>query len=419
MTAPEPRVRDERPLRILLVSSEYPPETGSGGIGTYTATLAPALASLGQRVTVLSRAPDARDACCEQDGVRLVRLADLEPPPDFWRAPFSPEQAARAPEHYRRAYTVAVALMLREDLADFDVIEAPEWAGEGALLRVAAPETPAVLKFHTPARLVFGWNGAAGADFVEALHVLEAAGVRNASAWSCPSRWMGAACEKLFGLPAGVVRHLPNPFDAAAFAPTPGPRSPREVLYLGRLEARKGVLDVAPAMLRVLDALPDATWSLAGADTDSAPGGGSVQQALRASLPARLHGRLRFLGHLAPEAARAALSRAGAVLLPSRRENFPYTCLEAMAAGAAVVGSLHGGMREMIEPGRTGLLVDPADPEAVCEALFRVLLQPRLARGLGAAARRQVAAAYDPLHLAARHLAFYRQVVAGARSEAA
>lgn len=407
------------PLRILLVSAEYPPETGSGGIGTYAATLAPALAALGQPVTVLSRAPDGIDSCREEAGVRVVRVADVEPPPEFWREPFSPQRAARAAEHYRRAYTVAVTLMLRSDLGEFDVIEAPDWAGEGALLGAALPETPYVVKFHTPARLVFGWNDASvGTEFVEALDLLESVGVRGAAAWSCPSRWMGAACEKLFGLPADAVRHLPNPFDASAFEETGAKRAPREVLYLGRLESRKGVLDVVPALLRVLDAVPDATWTLAGADTNSAPGGRSVRETLLSRIPPVFRPRVRFLGHVDRAGARAALARAGVVVLPSRRENFPYACLEAMAAGAAVVGSVHGGMREMIEPGRSGLLIDPSEPRQVCEALFRVLLQPQVGARLGAAAR-QRAAAYAPRRVAERHLAFYRETVRNARRGAA
>ena len=215
-----------------------------------------------------------------------------------------------------------------------------------------------------------------------------------------------------------AVRHLPNPFDASAFEETRAERDPREVLYLGRLESRKGVLDVVPAMLRVLDAVPDATWTLAGADTSSAPGGRSVRETLLSRVPPPLRSRVRFLGHLDRAGARAALARAGAVVLPSRRENFPYACLEAMAAGAAVVGSVHGGMGEMIEPGRSGLLVDPCEPSQVCEALFRLLLQPQVGARLGAAAREGVAA-YAPRQVAERHLAFYREAVGAARGAAA
>ena len=412
----------DQTMRILLVSSEYPPETGSGGIGTYVKTLAPALADLGHQVTVLTRAANGGDRVIqERERLRVLRIADVEPPAGFWQSPFSSARASLAAEHYRRAYTVAVTLMMREDLGEFDIVEAPDWAGEGALLSLSLPDVPYVVKFHTPAQLVFGWNDpSVGPDFVDALHDLEAVGVANASAWSCPSAWMGAACEQLFGLPADSVRALPNPFDPERLGvledkPSDAPQP--EILYLGRLETRKGVLDVVPALSRVLHAVPEATFRLIGSDTCSAPGGQSVQETLLSLFPEPMRPRVVFDGHVAREDIAEALRRASAVLLPSRQENFPYTCLEAMAAGAAVVASRHGGMAEMIETNRSGVLVDPENSDQVSETLLRLLLQPEVARRLGQAARERVLA-YAPRAMAEQHVAFYREITQSAGHEA-
>ncbi len=381
----------QRPRHIALVSTEYPPETAAGGIGTYAATLAPALAALGLRVTVVSRAPDGVDSLREAEGLRILRLADIVPPPGFWHEPFTAAGAQAAKDFYTRAYTVAVAFMTLHELADVEFIEIPDWGGEGALLKAARPEIPYVVRFHTPARMVFEWNRAgASAAFVDALHALEAVAVANASGWSSPSRWLAAPCERLFGLGAGSVAVQPNPFAWERFAMGGATRG-QDIVTVGRVEARKGVIEGLNAVVPVLQALPDARWRLIGADTRSAPDCGSLAEWLRAKMPAALRERLIVEGNVARDALPRALAEAGVVFLPSRHENFPYVCLEAMAAGAPVVASLKGGMAEMIVEGCSGLLIDPADTEATTTALLRVLMQPAVGEALSAGARRAVA----------------------------
>jgi len=383
-------------LKILLISSEFPPETGFGGIGTYVAHLAPALAARGHVVTVLSRSLSKQDTDVRVDGVRIVRVADREAPVAVWQKPFDVRMAKLAKSHYDRAFTVALALQDDPSLADVDIIEAADWAGEAALVRAMLPDMPYVVKFHTPAKLVFGWNeSGVSSAFVDALHALESIAVQNAMGFTCPSHWMIRACEETFGVPRGHVRAIPNPF-------TIGPRVPRRaaterrVLYVGRLEARKGVVEAVAPVCRVMRALPDVVWRLAGADTTSAPGGGSMKSALWARIPDDLRSRVHFLGALDRDALGDELAQANAVLLPSRHENFPYACLEAMAAGAAVVASKNGGMAEMIEHGRTGLLVDPVDGGSVIDALLRAIEQPFFAAELGRAAAHAVHERYRP-----------------------
>jgi glycosyltransferase involved in cell wall biosynthesis len=188
------------------------------------------------------------------------------------------------------------------------------------------------------------------------------------------------------------------------------------VLYVGRLEARKGILEAVEPVVRLLRCMPDLRWRLAGADTLSGPGGGSMKAALEARIPMDLRPRVEFLGSLGRERLAEEFARAGVVLLPSRQENFPYACLEAMAAGAPVVGSKRGGMTEMIADGHNGLLVDPAAPGEIFDALLRILEQPFFADGIGRAARKSVAAHFHPEVIAPLVETHYRHVIAYAQT---
>jgi glycosyltransferase involved in cell wall biosynthesis len=377
------------------------------------AHLAPALAARGHQVTVLSRSLGETDTDVTVKGVRVVRVRNRSAPPDLWQDPFNPRQAAQAREYYDRAYTVALALESDKSLAA-DIIEAPDWGGEAALVRLVCPNVPYVVKFHTPAKLVFAWNGAGvSGDFVESLHALERVAVRNALGFTSPSRWLVPEVEKLFELPSNLVEAIPNPFVPEA---AQNRQPSRNVLYVGRLEARKGVMEAVAPMVRVLRSLPDVRWRLAGADTASGPGGVSMKRALLDRIPADLHHRVDILGSLGREQLSVELASAGAVLLPSRKENFPYACLEAMAAGAPVIGSRNGGMGEMIASGRTGLLVDPTEPDAVFDAALRVLEQPLFAEALSGAAQTSVLECYRPEVIAPQVEHHYQKVIAQAQS---
>ena len=103
--------------------------------------------------------------------------------------------------------------------------------------------------------------------------------------------------------------------------------------------------------------------------------------------------QVSFLGHR--EDIPALLAQADAYVLPSRSEAFPNGAIEAMAAGLPVVASRVGGLLDLIDDGRTGLLVKPDDPSALADALESLLLSPAHAAKLGASAREEVTRRYS------------------------
>jgi glycosyltransferase involved in cell wall biosynthesis len=88
----------------------------------------------------------------------------------------------------------------------------------------------------------------------------------------------------------------------------------------------------------------------------------------------------------------AALARWDVLAQPSLDEGFGLSVLEAMAAGLPVVASRVGGLAELVEEGRTAILVAPADPSGLAEALEGLLRNPDLGMAMGAAGRERVRA---------------------------
>src|SRR5262249_38099065 len=100
--------------------------------------------------------------------------------------------------------------------------------------------------------------------------------------------------------------------------------------------------------------------------------------------------------------------------LPSLEEGSPNALLEAMACGRAIVASRVGGVPEVVEDGRSGLLVEPGSPAALAEALARLASDAPLRHRLGREAARRVRERFDIARMAETHATLYRDLL-GAR----
>ena len=203
------------------------------------------------------------------------------------------------------------------------------------------------------------------------------------------------------------VHHIPRGIDRAAFA-APGadpfphlPGRPR-VVFLGRVVRAKGVetLVAAAALLRT----PGVQVLLVGDGPDRA----RVQAAARRL---GLSGRLHVTGFVAHDRVPAVLAAADLLVLPSFYEELGTVLIEALQVGLPAVASDVGGIPEVVEHGRTGLLVAPGDPAALAQAIDAVLGDPALRARLQAGARAR-AADYDWERVTAQVHALYDAVVA-------
>jgi alpha-maltose-1-phosphate synthase len=104
-------------------------------------------------------------------------------------------------------------------------------------------------------------------------------------------------------------------------------------------------------------------------------------------------------------------SNASVVACPSVYEPFGIINLEAMACERAVVASAVGRITEVVVPDKTGLLVPPADPKALAEALNRVLCDRPMARRMGLAGRRRVEQQFSWTSIAERTKAMYQELL--------
>jgi glycosyltransferase involved in cell wall biosynthesis len=147
------------------------------------------------------------------------------------------------------------------------------------------------------------------------------------------------------------------------------------VLFLGRLVREKGVETLLKAHSKF-----SIGWRLVIAGT------GPLSDALKAEYNAS-----NFVGHIIGEALKEIIDRAAVVVVPSDwYENCPMSVLEAMAYGKPVVGSRMGGIPELVEHNKTGMLFDAGNVEELAAALDKLMATPELRKQMGAEARKRV-----------------------------
>jgi glycosyltransferase involved in cell wall biosynthesis len=190
------------------------------------------------------------------------------------------------------------------------------------------------------------------------------------------------------GLATTSIAVIPNGVDAPAVARAGAgeDRGRRSVITVANLRTEKNHETLIEAAALLAPAFPDLEFSIVG----DGPRRAALERLVRDQ---GLQQRVRFLGHR--EDVPALLAAADAFVLPSLSEAFPNSAIEAMAAGLPVVASATGGLLDLIEHGRTGLLFDPGDAGALANTLQGVLADSAGAIRIGSAARDHVTARYS------------------------
>jgi glycogen synthase len=377
-------------MNHLIICREYPPAP-SGGIGTYVHLISRLLAESGETVHVIGqlwegteRAPE--ELCSGRLIIHRVPVQDwtslLDPKP----SPAIKSKIAKGlfnSDFYPQCFSWQAGLLAERLIEQdgIDIIEAQEYEAplyylqlRRALGQGPKRRPPCIVHLHSPTQFIArhnDWNIAIPA--VQTAKRLEDYTIAAADALLCPSRYLASEVEAQYGLRGGTIRVLPYP--VAEF-----PMLERDIdtwehgtiCYVGRLERRKGVIEWIDAAVSIAREYPKASFDFIGLDMLDG-NRMSMQEFLARRIPRGLKNRFHFHGQKKRSMLPRLLSNARIAVVPSRWENFPYTCIEAMGSGLPVIASCNGGMTEMIEDGQTGWLANESGSGGLGEALRRAL----------------------------------------------
>lgn len=370
---------------IVLISRDYPPDHG-GGIATFSKDLAESLAAQGHTVHVITLSPDINRVDFEH-GVWLHRMvmtaidrtpkaAEQNIPQDIWNWSAT-------------AFMEAKRIALHRAI---DVVEAPIWDCEAAAFLLHG-HWPLVTSLHTTlhfwmashpeVRQDTNWNDSFGTPML----ALERALMTQAHAVRANSRAIVQEIERGYGFtfPSERLRVVPHGMSADTTSASRVPDTDVTVLYVGRLEQRKGIDVLLASIPEVMRQCEKACFRIIGHDTSGNAGDASYTASFK-----RKHAdqpwlnRIAFEGRVDESVLRQAYADCDVFVAPSRFESFGLVFLEAMRAGKPVIGCDAGGMPEVVSHQVNGLLIPPGDASALTQALVTLINDPALRHAMGA-----------------------------------
>ena len=399
-------------MRICFVSRRYWPAVS--GMSAYAENLLRSLAAAGHEVTLVSQYRGDRQGRGVYgggppppervpDGVRLVAMESLgeQAVGDGLPADFEADVAALCDTISR--------LHSREPL---DVLHAQYGYPPG----LAALESSDRLGIPAVVSIQGGdghWVGTCCSTHRTAIRRV----LRDTPALLIGSPSFRAEVAARHRVPAERFTVIPGATDTDSFRPLPGRRpgtvaDPPVLLYHGRIDVRKGVLDLLEAVRLLRSEGRRLRLLVSGTGPDLAR---LTSRARRSDLA----GSVEVLGPTGYHDAPAVYRRGDVFVSPTWAEGFSNTLLEAMASGLPVVSTDTVGVVDCVRDGVNGLLVPPRDAGALAGAVARVLDDAPLRHRLAERALRQVVSEWSWPVAAARIGAVYEEVCAAWRARPA
>jgi glycosyltransferase involved in cell wall biosynthesis len=382
--------RTARRPRVLFLTESFWPVLGGGE--THIRELSRRLVAAGFGAEVVTRRTDAAWPAAEDlDGVAVCRVG--------------PSGAGRGGK-YAMVPRALMALRRAARRCDVLVVRGTRVLGLPGLVAGAWANRPVVLQPEVNGEMtgeVYTWGTALDRPLPRAI-VSGAVRARNGLLRDAAAGVaMSALIAREFaeaGFPPERVRHIPHGVDIRRFRPRDAdakaalrarlglPADATIVTYTGRLLRGKGLETLVDAFARVE---PRAHLLIVGSGAGQVL---SVEEALRARVAqAGLAPRVTFAGRV--DAVEDWLGASDLFAFPSEFEALGLSLVEAAACGLACVGSRTGGIVDVIDDGRSGLLVRPGDVDALAAALGALVSDPDRRAAQGAAGRAIVEARFD------------------------
>ena len=371
-------LRQDQPFRVCFASRDYPPDM-DGGVGRFTLDLATGFAATGAEVHVLIGTEGAPEMFWEQD--RWVH-----------RLPHNPRFELDGTLNggaLANALTVLLEVRRIASHGSIDLLSAPLWGCEGVIASLdpdLTTVTTIMTSFATIASFHPSWGANRQTHASSQLERSTVSRIRHIHALS------NAVLEDVAAAASQAQTTAVIPLGSEdRFEPRSVDRRDRgvEILFVGRLERRKGVDILLEAFADVHAHHPGTRLTVAGAITANTELGRTYPEAFaveHAGHPDLLEA-VSFLGKVSEQELAALYNRCDIFCSPSLYESFGLVNAEAMACGKPVVSCAVGGIPEVVRDGLDGFLVPPADPVALARALERLVADPELRDQLGRASR--------------------------------
>ncbi|AOY57943.1 MULTISPECIES: glycosyltransferase family 4 protein [Desulfococcus] len=409
--------RHRRPLRVCLLSYRSNPHCG--GQGVYIRHLSKALTNLGHQVDVISGPPlpilDKR--------VRIIYLPglDLYNPENLFRTPSLRElrdpinllewtgvSTMGFPEPM--TFGIRAFQFLRNRLDRYDIIHDNQslsygvWALKNRIPAIVTIHHPITVDRDVAVRSVRSWWKKLKHRRWYSFIGMQIRVARKFSRIITVSERTRADISREFSIPDHRFRVIPNGIDTDVFHPVPEiRRDPRRIIVTNSADMPlKGLYYLLQAIADIAGKTPDLKLIVVGTPKRN---GGVVKLIRRLGIG----DHIRFTGRITDAAFVIEYAKAGMAVVPSVYEGFGLPAGEAMACGVPVISTTGGALPEVV--GDAGILVPPADPDALGLAIQRLMDNPDHAWELGMKGRKRVQENFTWQEAAVKTAIAYQEVI--------
>ncbi|WP_083780412.1 glycosyltransferase family 4 protein [Nitrobacter sp. Nb-311A] len=382
-------------MKIAMLVPSWPPGNLANGIVTYANYMVRELRRQGHEVYILT----ANASITE---VGTIDLKRYQRPRSLWRRlifRLAPDRASWC----ERTELIVKAITELKRTSGLEVLEIENSFG----LSLALSETkrlPIVVRLHGPWFL----SKTERRPVYDAIReYLEGRALRSAQVISSPSRNIGNAVSKRYGSKI-TYRVFSNPIDVPTERWSVDSCKKHSLLFVGRFDLLKGADLIFRAFAKVAETHPETSLTFVGPDCGIE--GQTISQFAVQMLSEKAIRKFRFLGPLPRDSLAELRVSHFVTICASRSEVQPYSILEAMSFGCPIISSGVGGIPEMIDSGRSGILFPSEDVQALTAAIRMLLEHPEIAAKLGASARAQCIN-YEPAKMAVSALQTYKAAV--------
>ncbi|MFV8322600.1 glycosyltransferase family 4 protein [Flavobacterium sp. LS2R12] len=380
-------------MHIAFLTPEYPHErvAHAAGIGTSIKNLVVALAKEKVKVSVFVYGQQ-EDAVLVADGMTIHLIKNRKYKFMGW--------------YYHRKYlqNYLNKHILSEQI---DAVEAPDWTGITAFMRLKAP---LVIRFH-------------GSDtyfcHIEKRHQkaknfwFEKLATKKAKAFIAPTTYAGKISQELFDIKNKTIQTIHYGLALEHFEnPNPQHFEKGLLLYIGTIIRKKGVFELPEIFNKVRLQFPEAKLILIGGDSsDVKTGSHSTWQLLQKEFDTNDLEKVSYLGKIPYQDVQNYIKQANVCLFPSFAETLGMVTIESMALQKPVVNTNIGWAQELIVDSESGFLVHPHNHSLYADRIISLLDDMDLCLSMGVKARKRVEAVFDIEKIVQQNILFYKSII--------
>ncbi len=398
-------------MNIFFVSSEFPTTENAptGGIGTYLVNLTTGLINQGHKVIIITREigknyehKNLQIVTCSTS-FNIIKILIRTLPFKFFNRIFTFLE-------YPILFSLEVFFKLKEleKKVKIDIIEGNDFGGELFLyLLLTKKRSPVVLRLHTPSFVIRKFNNERLNLFYWFMELLEVYCLKKADSLYSPTKNLADIISKTIKRKIDTI--IPYPFKPL-YETSNIKKENNFILFVGKLQPKKGVFTLINAIPEVLKRNSKLKFSFVGPDTVW-QGKSVKEQLIKICLKFGIQNNVEFLDEVSKKDLYKLYKKSTITVIPSKWENFPNVCLEAMSQQSVVVATNIGGLREIIYSKHTGILIPKNNIVLrLSEQITRLLKDDKLREELYRNAESEINKKYNINNISKLTVSYYNKV---------